>query len=73
MCWLDDVLERLLRTVMIDDKSVNELMKDGRALQSFSTKLRLAYALGLIPEVVREDVAIHEVRRKNIFEAVILE
>jgi DNA-binding MltR family transcriptional regulator len=56
MCSLDMHLELLLRTVMIDDKSVDALMSDGQALQSFSSKLRLAYALGLIPEAVREDL-----------------
>ncbi len=56
LCSLDLVLEQLLRAVMIDDESVDELMKEGQALQSFSIKLRLAYALGLIPEAMRKDL-----------------
>jgi DNA-binding MltR family transcriptional regulator len=56
MCSVDSHLESLLRTVMIDDKSVDELMDDSQALQAFSVKLRLAYALGLIPEVIRKDL-----------------
>ncbi len=50
VCSLDDGLELLLKTAMIDDESVDELMKDGQALQSFSSKLKLAYALGLLPK-----------------------
>jgi len=57
MCSLDLHLELLLKAVMIDDKSVvKELMKDDRLLGSFSSKLKLAYALGLIPEPVRKDL-----------------
>jgi DNA-binding MltR family transcriptional regulator len=39
-----------------DSGSVDELMKDGQALQSFNSKLKLAYALGLLPEDVRADL-----------------
>ena len=56
VCSLDDGLELLLKTAMIDDESVDELMKDGQALQSFSNKLKLAYALGLLPKDVRDDL-----------------
>jgi DNA-binding MltR family transcriptional regulator len=56
VCSLDEGLELLLRTAMIDDESVDELMKDGQALQSFNSKLKLAYALGLLPEDVRADL-----------------
>lgn len=57
MCYLDEELEQLLRTVMIEDESVvKQLMKDDRLLGSFSSKLKLAYALGLIPELVRKDL-----------------
>jgi hypothetical protein len=56
LCSLDLVLEQLLRAVMIDDESVDTLMKDGQALQPFSIRLRLAYALGLIPTAMRKDL-----------------
>ena len=56
LCSLDMLLEQLLRCVMIDSKSVDDLMRDGQALQSFSPKLRLAYALGLVPGTVRKDL-----------------
>jgi len=56
LCVLDEKIERLLRSVMIDAKEVDELMSDGRALSPFSMKVRLAYALGLIPEAVRIDL-----------------
>ena len=57
LCSLDYALEHLLRAVMIDDDSVHQLMKDGQALQPFSIKQKLAYALGLIPETVKNDLA----------------
>lgn len=56
MCGLDQDLEQLLRTVMIDDPSVSTLMKDDRLLGSFSSKLKLAHALGLISEMIRKDL-----------------
>lgn len=52
----DNYLEQLLQTVMIDDGIVTELMSNGQALQSFSIKLGLVYALGLIPEPVKKDL-----------------
>ncbi len=65
-CVLDERLERLLRTVMIEDKSVDELMNDDQTLQSFSSKLRLAYALGLLPKAVKKDLQyLNKIR--NIF------
>ncbi|MBN1506247.1 MAG: hypothetical protein JW955_05350 [Sedimentisphaerales bacterium] len=52
----DSYLEQLLRSVMIDDGIVTKLMSDGQALQSFSIKRRLVYALGLIPKPVEKDL-----------------
>lgn len=70
MCTLDDALEGLLRAVMIDDKSVDALMADGQALQPFRIKLRLAYALGLIPEAVRKDLYyLNKIRNEFAHEA----
>lgn len=70
MCGLDHDLEQLLRTVMIDDRSVDELMDDGQALQSFSSKLKLAYALGLISEMIRRDLySLNKIRNAFAHEA----
>jgi len=56
LCPLDDNLEQLLRAVMIQDKSVDQLMSDSQALQPFGVKRKLAYALGLLPETVNQDL-----------------
>ncbi len=74
MCYLDNALERLLRTVMIEDESViKQLMKDDRLLGSFSSKLKLAYALGLIPELVREDLeCLNAIRNRFAHEATVM-
>jgi DNA-binding MltR family transcriptional regulator len=56
VCTFDDGLELLLRTAMIENESIDELMKDGQVLQSFSSKVKLAYALGLLPADVRDDL-----------------
>ncbi len=66
LCPLDKMLDSLLRSIMIDDeKEVDRLMKDGRALEPFSMKVRLAYVLGLIPKVVKDDlVCINKIRNE---------
>jgi len=56
LCRLDDAIERLLRASMIDDGTANELL--GGPLQSIKHKIDLAYALGLIPEIVKKDLTL---------------
>jgi DNA-binding MltR family transcriptional regulator len=47
--FLDDVLQAAIRAVFVDDpKVVNELMGMNRPLNSFASRIHLAYCLGLL-------------------------
>jgi DNA-binding MltR family transcriptional regulator len=64
VAFLDDVLDVMLRAVMVDEPEVvNRLMGTGRALESFGSRTHLAYCLGLLGRDVYHDVnLIREVR-----------
>jgi len=65
LCGLDNKLEKLLRKVMIDDKDLDKLMAAGGRLKPFSVKVKLAYALGLIPKAIKEDLTyINRIRNR---------
>lgn len=55
--WLDDALELLLRNRLVDDKaSVDKLFGIDRPLGTFSSRITMAYCLGLINEELRKDL-----------------
>ncbi len=63
--YLDNILERLIRTAYIKDKKIGQLFKNNQLLQSFYNKINIAYFSGLIPEVIYHDLKIIcEIRNK---------
>lgn len=55
--YLDDQLERLLRQTFVDDRTaVDELFRPLGPLGSFSGRIELCYALGLLPNETRRDL-----------------
>jgi DNA-binding MltR family transcriptional regulator len=62
--FIDELLKELFRRRLIDrPKLVEELLGVGRALGSFSDRLKLAYALGWIgEETLRDCETIHKIR-----------
>lgn len=57
--YLDECLGRLLRSYFIDDtKVINKLFDYNGACGTFSSKIELAYGLGLIPKNVRLDLTL---------------
>lgn len=59
--WLDDALEHYIKSTMVDDaETLKNLFATDRALGTFSAKINLAYALGLIPKVTASDL--HSIR-----------
>ncbi|MCY1271608.1 hypothetical protein D9M68_223100 [compost metagenome] len=64
--YLDEEITRLLRCRMVDNKGNSDaLLNQGRPIGTFSAKIRVAYAMGLIPEGVFRDIsAIREIRNK---------
>lgn len=64
-CLLDSLLERLIKTSYIKDPKVNTIFKDEHVLQSFYTKISIAYFSGLIPKAFYHDLKlICEIRNK---------
>lgn len=64
-CYLDDLLEALLRSAYIKDKNVDALFKDDRMLQSFFNKISIAYFSGLLPSFIYHDLRlICEIRNR---------
>ncbi len=62
---LDDLLEQLIQASFIKDPRVKQLFKNDHALQSFYTKINLAYFAGLIPKPIFEDLKlVCEIRNK---------
>lgn len=60
--YLADQLERLLRHTLVDDQAaVDELFRHLGPLSSFSGRIELCYALGLLPAEARRDL--HLVRK----------
>ena len=60
--YLADQLERLLRQTFVDDKAaIDELFHHLGPLASFSGRIELCYALGLLPNQARRDL--HLIRK----------
>lgn len=55
-CWLDNVLESVLRRVLHRDKHVFAMFAPKGALWSFYTKVEVCYALGLVSRSQRADL-----------------
>ena len=56
VCWLGNLLEKLLRAYYVKDPQVKLLFKDDHILQTFSAKVNIAYFSGLIPKFVYHDL-----------------
>lgn len=65
VCYLDDMLEKLIRAAYRKDPRIKILFKDNQILQSFYNKVCIAYFSGLIPEAVYDDLKlVGEIRNK---------
>ena len=65
VCFLDNMLEKLIRAVYRKDPGVNKLFKDNQILQSFHNKVCIAYFSGLIPQALYYDLKLlGEIRNK---------
>ena len=65
VCFLDEVLEKLIRAVYRKDRRIKMLFKDNQILHSFYNKVCIAYFSGLVPEAVYEDLKlVGEIRNK---------
>ncbi|HDR9135963.1 TPA: hypothetical protein QDB11_000570 [Burkholderia vietnamiensis] len=64
--YLDDEITKLLRARMVNNKrNTDALLEQGRAVSAFSAKIRVAYAMGLIPDDVLHDInIIRDIRNK---------
>lgn len=64
-CLLDSLLERLIKASYVKDPKVNSIFKDEHILQSFYTKINIAYFSGLIPKAFHHDLKlICDIRNK---------
>ena len=60
--YLDDQLEGLLRQALVDDKAaIDDLLRSSGALGSFSARIELCCALGLLPRQARREL--HLIRK----------
>ncbi len=65
VCFLDNMLEKLIRAVYRKDPRIKILFKDNQILQSFYNKVCIAYFSGLIPEALYDDLKlVGEIRNK---------
>jgi DNA-binding MltR family transcriptional regulator len=65
VCYLDDMLEKLIKAVYRKDPRIKILFKDNQILQSFHNKVCIAYFSGLIPEALYNDLKlVGEIRNK---------
>jgi len=65
VCFLDEILEKLIRAVYRKDKRIKMLFRDNQILHSFHNKVCIAYFSGLVPEAVYEDLKlVGEIRNK---------
>ncbi len=64
--FLDNLIADILFNYMIaDDKEVEEILRDGRSMGTFSSRITTAYCLGLICKTVRDDLRlISKIRNK---------
>lgn len=57
VCEIEQALQGLLRTAMIDDRGTDELFEDSNGpLSTFSSKIKCAWAFGLIDAELRKDL-----------------
>lgn len=54
--FLEEVLEETIRSFLIEDKSVDNLFKGYSPLSTFSSKIDISYALGLITKEMKQDL-----------------
>jgi Mannitol repressor len=59
--FLDNKLEEGIRVFLVDDDIVNKLFEGYAPLSTFSAKIDLAFAIGLISKETRQDL--HTIRR----------
>lgn len=65
VCYLDDMLEKLIRAAYRKDPRIKILFKNNQILQPFYNKVCIAYFSGLIPEAVYDDLKlVGEIRNK---------
>ncbi len=65
VCYLDDMLEKLIRVAYRKDPRIKILFKNNQILQPFYNKVCIAYFSGLIPEAVYDDLKlVGEIRNK---------
>ncbi len=65
VCFLDNMLEKLIRAVYRKDPRIKILFKDNQILQSFYNKVCIAYFSGLVPEAFYHDLKlVGEIRNK---------
>ena len=55
VCVLDDLLEKLLRAWFVKEPQVKELFSNDHILQSYYSKVSIAYFSGLIPKSFYHD------------------
>lgn len=62
--FLDEQLKQLLESLLVEDKKLSEaLFSPGGALGSFSSRTKMAYALGLLsPEIYKDIDTIRKIR-----------
>ncbi len=54
--YLDIYLEECIKFVLVDDPSIEQLFKGTSALSTFSAKIDMAFALGLITEEIKKNL-----------------
>ena len=70
-CYLDNMLEKLIRAAYIKDPQVSSIFKNEQILQSFFAKINIAYFSGLIPKFVYHDLKlICEIRNRFAHEVI---
>ena len=71
VCWLDNLLEKLLRRCFIKDPKVKNLFNDDHILRTYHAKVNIAYFLGLIPKFIFHDLKLlGEIRNRFAHELV---
>lgn len=66
MCVLDNLLKKLIKSILIPHRKSEVLFKDEHLLQTASAKINMAFFLGLIPTICYEDLITMN-RIRNIF------
>lgn len=65
VCWLDSLLEKLLRAYFVKEHAVDAMFRSEHMLSTYASKVSLAFALGLIMRFVYNDLrTIGEIRNK---------